>query len=65
MHPAITAWKKQWAKTIADVNQLKHSGIDDEFRNSTYSNNVMIAMKKHIKGVKDPTIWSKKTTSTI
>ena len=56
MHPTITARKKQRTKTIADVNQLKHSGIDDEFRNSTYSNNVMIAMKKHIKGVKDPTI---------
>ena len=56
MHPTITARKKQRTKTIADVNQLKHSGIDNEFRNSTHSNNVMIAMKKHMKGVKDPTI---------
>ena len=44
-------------KTIGDVNQLK---LDDELRNSTHSNDVITAMKKHMKGLKDPTIWSKK-----
>ena len=52
-------------KTIGNGNQLKHNGVDDEFRNSTHSNNVTIALKKLIKGAKDPTIWSKETTSTI
>ena len=52
-------------KTIGEMNQLKHNGVDDEFRNSTHSNNVIIAMKKLTKSAKDPTIWSKKTTSTI
>ena len=47
-------------KTIVDVNQLKHNGVDDELRNSTHSNNVITAMKKRMKGLKDPTIWSKK-----
>ena len=38
------------------MNQLKHNDIDDEFRNSTQSSNVIIAMKKLMKSAKDPTI---------
>ena len=56
MHPKITNGKKWTTKQSEMMNQLKHNGVDDELRNSTHSNNVMTAMKKHMKGLKDPTI---------